>query len=319
MPLSPTDARFRPLLSAWPRLTDGGAEMEVGNRVVGVEGDPLEVARMLLLCDGSRTLEQLAAAGPLELSDLRALVDELFREGAVVDCAEGWRVLQAASSSVSPLLRPPSDEDIAVAGSRGLADSGPLIPLASPATDLDAALAARRSSTASDPPRPVTFEELSGVLSRMYGDGSGGRRPVPSGGALYPLVLHVALAGALGPAEAGTWRYDPSAGGLRAARREAADRATIFTRAPDARAHLERGQPVVLISAEISRAARKYGPRAYRLALLEAGAAMQNAYLAGASLAVPIRAMLGIDEAGAAQALELPDGTVPLLAIFVGI
>jgi nitroreductase len=75
----------------------------------------------------------------------------------------------------------------------------------------------------------------------------------------------------------------------------------------------------VIISADLGRAARKYGPRAYRLALIECGAAMQNAYLVAAGMGVPIRAMLGIVDPPAADLLELPEGVVPLLAVFLGI
>ena len=321
MSLPPTDPRYRPLLAAVPRVTSGGVEMDIGDRVVEVEGDPLEVARLLSLCDGSRTVEQLAAAGDVEPAELRQLVGQLTGESALIDCGEAWRLFQAASSPTSPLLRPASAEEVDAAAEARFSPSrrGPALPLAPTSTELDRPLSRRRSSTASDPSRPVTFEELSTLLAQMYGGEAPGRRAVPSGGGLYPLVLHVALADRLGPAAAGTWWHDAPAATLHAVRAGAEERRRIFVPAADTFAHLERGQPVVVISAEIARVAQKYGPRAYRLALLEGGAAMQNAYLAAASLGVPVRAMLGIDEAGAAEALELRDGTVPLLALFVGI
>ena len=321
MPLSPTDPRFRPLLAAVPRVTESGVEMDVGERAVGVEGEPLEVARLLSLCDGSRTAEQVASQGGIEAAEVSELLVKLHGAGAVVDCGEAWRLFQAASAPTSRLLRAPTEEDVAEAGGGRFepAGSGGALPLRPTATEIDGALARRRSSGPHDPPRPVAFEELSAVLSRSYGGRPPAGRAVPSGGALYPLVLHVALGDELGGAGPGTWWYDPSAEALVPIRSGSEWRTRILVPAEDTAAHLAHGQPIVVISAEISRAARKYGARAYRLALLEAGAAMQNAYLASASLGVPVRAMLGIDEGAAAEALELPDGTVPLLALFVGI
>ena len=51
---------------------------------------------------------------------------------------------------------------------------------------------------------------------------------------------------------------------------------------------------------------------------IETGEVTQNAYLAATDLGVPIRALLGVDDAGATALLALPEGTVPLLAIVVG-
>jgi nitroreductase len=51
---------------------------------------------------------------------------------------------------------------------------------------------------------------------------------------------------------------------------------------------------------------------------MEAGAAMQNAYLAAAELAVPIRAVGGFDDPAVHDALDLPSDVRPLLALVLG-
>ena len=141
---------------------------------------------------------------------------------------------------------------------------------------------------------------------------------MPSGGALYPLVIHLVLRDALGPLEDGVWWYDPAARCVRLLRHGPVALEPLFVPMPNSTEHLSLGDPVIIISADLGRAARKYGPRAYRLALIECGAAMQNAYLAAAGLGAPVRAMLGLADPPTVELLGLPDGTVPLLAILLG-
>jgi hypothetical protein len=51
---------------------------------------------------------------------------------------------------------------------------------------------------------------------------------------------------------------------------------------------------------------------------MEAGAAMQAAYLTATELGVPIRAIGGIDDRAVHRFLQLPETAVPLLAILIG-
>ncbi|MBA2420939.1 MAG: nitroreductase family protein [Thermoleophilaceae bacterium] len=81
---------------------------------------------------------------------------------------------------------------------------------------------------------------------------------------------------------------------------------------------LHSGNPVIVASAEVERPAFKYSNRAYRFALMEAGAAMQMAYLVGAEAGIPVRAIGGVDEASATRLLGLPGSAVPLLGITLG-
>ena len=65
-------------------------------------------------------------------------------------------------------------------------------------------------------------------------------------------------------------------------------------------------------------AARKYGARGYRYALIESGAAMQSVYLTATELDVPLRAIGGIDDGRVPEFLGLPDSAVALLALILG-
>ena len=175
----------------------------------------------------------------------------------------------------------------------------------------------RRSAFATEQPREVSYEELSTLLCAMYG-ATGERRPVPSGGALYPLVIHVVVRRALGPLEPGLWWYDPSLGALDLVDSDGADPAELFLPQASTDPVLARGHPIVFLSADLERPTRKYAGRGYRLALMEVGAAMQNAYLVAAELDFPIRAVAGFEDVGAADRLRLSDGSVALLSLLVG-
>jgi SagB-type dehydrogenase family enzyme len=179
--------------------------------------------------------------------------------------------------------------------------------------------ALRRSAVPGDGRHAVTFEELSLVLRAMYGSVSpDGRRSVGSGGALYPLAVHALLPAAVSPLEAGLWWYDPASEGVQQVSEGPPPPSELVLRERISDGLLEAGQPVVFVSADVGRSSARYSNRAYTLALMEAGAAMQNAYLAGAEVGLPVRAIAGLDDNAARTALELPDGVVPLLAVLLG-
>jgi SagB-type dehydrogenase family enzyme len=169
-----------------------------------------------------------------------------------------------------------------------------------------------------DEPRPATWGSVSALLAASYGRTEGRWLTVPSGGALYGMVLHLVLRQPLGPLAPGIWWYDPWRAEVRpqAPGRPAIE--PLLAAHPVTDPLLERGEPLVAISADLRRVARKYGARGYRLALMEAGAVMQTAYLLGAETGLPVRACAGFADAGVAGLLALPEDVEPLLLLFAG-
>jgi SagB-type dehydrogenase family enzyme len=157
------------------------------------------------------------------------------------------------------------------------------LPLRDPLEDL----VVRRRSSRAEVSRPIRLAELGTVLTACYGasdhPAGGSRRPVPSGGALYPLELYV-LSFAVTGLERGVYHYDPfrarlallDDAGLAAAREAFVDAAL-----------LETASAVLVATAMFWRSRCKYGPRGYRFALLEAGHLVQNALLAATALDLP--------------------------------
>jgi SagB-type dehydrogenase family enzyme len=159
------------------------------------------------------------------------------------------------------------------------------------------AIGERRSCRQFDE-RPIKARDLSALLYAAYGvthalESDDGRhalalRAVPSGGALYPLELYVAVlrGEGLGP---GLYHFDPLERSLAVVRDSlAAGELTPLSTYPE----IVAGSAAVLfVAAVFGRSRFKYGVRGYRFALLEAGHVGQNVLLAATALglgAVPL-------------------------------
>jgi SagB-type dehydrogenase family enzyme len=202
----------------------------------------------------------------------------------------------------------------------------PAVPL--PAAELGGAtlaeaLTARRSRRAFGK-GSLACGQLASLLHAAYGvtaslDGTPQLlRTVLSGGALYPLELYVAAQRVEGLDQA-LYHYDPLRHVLeRLAPLPALDSACITPYAE----LVEVSAAVVAITAMFWRSRFKYGARAYRFTLLEAGHVAQNLLLAAASLglaALPLGgfydreldALLEIDGLYEASLYLLPVGPEP--------
>jgi SagB-type dehydrogenase family enzyme len=148
---------------------------------------------------------------------------------------------------------------------------------------LGAALRRRRSRLETRT-SPLPRRALATLLAAAYGahrlDG-GRRRPVPSGGALYPLELYPAVLAVEG-VMSGVYHYDPYA-------RRLADLDRSVERLRDALVYpslAASGSVAIVITGVFWRSRFKYGQRGYRFTLLEAGHVAQNLVLAAAGLEV---------------------------------
>jgi SagB-type dehydrogenase family enzyme len=190
-----------------------------------------------------------------------------------------------------------------------LARSG-LVPL--PALELRRATLAEaidaRRSRREFAPNALALRDLAAVLHAAYGvtgaiEGTPQTlRTVPSGGALYPLELYCASHRVEGLGLA-LHHYDPLRHGLEFVRlldAPAGDDLTPYGAA------LSESAAVIAMSAVFWRSRFKYGARAYRFTLIEAGHVAQNILLAAAALglsALPVGgfydrdvdAFLGVD------------------------
>ena len=143
------------------------------------------------------------------------------------------------------------------------------------------ALAGRRSGQARVN-APLPREALASIVGAAYRS-TKGRRPVPSGGALYPLELYV-VALDVTHVETGVHHYNPYRHCLE--RLGGAGRADVAATLVDSEL-AEHAAALIVVTAMFWRTRFKYGLRGYRFALLETGHVVQNAVLAATALRVP--------------------------------
>lgn len=165
--------------------------------------------------------------------------------------------------------------------------------LALPKPDIDSPLRReirKRHSCRNFVPHAMPLSELGDILANAYGasaviENQNGQtsfsRPVPSGGALYPLEVYVATQSVVGLSD-GAHHYNVVTHSLEQMKagpavKELSDKLL-------GQSFLDNASAVVIFSAVFPRTLKKYGPRGYRYVLFEAGHAAQNVCLLAAEL-----------------------------------
>ncbi|WP_426566075.1 SagB/ThcOx family dehydrogenase [Angustibacter sp. McL0619] len=184
------------------------------------------------------------------------------------------------------------------------------LPVPEPVDRTLSEVVAQRVSTSPPGAEGLTAAELSSVLFLAYGatpvpgDPRVHRRPVPSGGALYPLDLYVAVGPeGLGDSEIGSglFHYDPFRHCLEELR-DGRGWDQVVT-ASIAQSTVRGSSVVLCMVACFARQTGKYGERGYRFTYLEAGHVGQNVGLACTGLGLGCLPFASIYDAAVEQAL----------------
>jgi len=170
---------------------------------------------------------------------------------------------------------------------------------------------------------PLALNAVSTLLGAGYGCGPKvsvegtefASRPVPSAGAKYPLQLHLLIRSVSG-LPPGAYRYvpeehrlSPSGPGV-----ASAALAELFLGQP----YLIPAAAVVVLAGSLEKTAARYGDRAYRYVLFEAGHVAQNLSLAAAALEMGCLNLGGFLDDGLANVLRLDAGVAPLYGLALG-
>lgn len=181
-------------------------------------------------------------------------------------------------------------------------DDGPM--------SLEEALTTRRS-VRSFTGRHLTFDDLSQLMWAAQGrtepDGAG--RTAPSAGGTYPLEVYVATPD-------GTFHYLPEGHSLETL--GGADLRAALADAALAQEWMARAAAVVVIAAVFSRTEQRYGDRAERYVLLEAGHAAQNVLLQATAMELAATPVGAFHDEHVQATLGLPGDHEPLYLIPVG-
>jgi len=181
---------------------------------------------------------------------------------------------------------------------------------------LEAALNMRRS-VRNYGDRPLRIQEVAQLLWAAQGvtEPRRGLRSAPSAGATFPLEIFVAAGNVSGLA-AGLYRYRPLShtlesvipGELRPALHRVSLNQSPVGQAP----------AVFIITALPERTEARYGGRAMRYVLMEAGHAAQNLCLQAVALGLGSVVIGAFHDADLATVLSLPPGEIPLYVIPTG-
>lgn len=203
------------------------------------------------------------------------------------------------------------------AGERPLPDMGTdtaLRELPEPTTgqpgELEAAITDRRSVRSFDD-APVTDAQLGQLAWAAQGrTGADGGRAAPSAGATYPLELLAVTAD-------GVARYHPDDHALSDHLDD--DQRSALARAAHGQEWLADAGLVLVVTGVIARTAERYGDRAERYVLLEAGHAAQNVLLQAVALELGATPVGAFDAAEVRAALDLPADEEALYLLAIGV
>ena len=200
-----------------------------------------------------------------------------------------------------------------------LADKAEL-PTVQPGNELEQTLAARRSQRLFTG-EAISREQLSRLLYFSYGQtGDNGRkRPVPSGGALYPLELYVAVRNVEG-LEPWLYHYDVEEHSLDVVVREDRWPALNECLALQDMDDPDTCSAAIFVTAIFERSTIKYLDRAYRMILMEAGEVGQSLALLATRLGLGSYFLGGFIDNALSDALCIDGvGEAPLLPMILGV
>ena len=183
------------------------------------------------------------------------------------------------------------------------------------AMSVEHALAHRRSTREFDP-APLPLAAVSQLLWAAQGvTHERGFRTAPSAGALFPLEIYL-VAGAVSGLAAGIHHYEPER--HRLVRMSTGDLREELTSLAHGQDWMMDAPAVLVIAADTSRTARKYGRRAARYVAMEAGYASQNVYLQSQALGLGTCMVGAFSDRPVKQLLRMPSEVEPLGLMPIG-
>jgi SagB-type dehydrogenase family enzyme len=166
---------------------------------------------------------------------------------------------------------------------------------------------------------PITLAHLSQILWAAQGitEDGGFKRAAPSGGALYPIDVYVAVGqGSVKGLREGTYRYDPSRHSLEQI--AGADVREDIAKAALRQMWAADAPVIVVLTAEYRRITVKYGGRGGRYAMIEVGHIGQNIFLQCNGLGLSAGIIGAFNDSEVAKAVSAEKDHEPLIIMPVG-
>lgn len=279
------------------------------------------IRQLVEMCDGTRSLNQVVNSLKSEWdeSSMRGLIQELGRHDILIDsyCLSdlSWNVIE--NPPHFPIMVTEKEvrilEEQAKERHRNCS-SGKVYKVSS--SPLGALLKSRHS-TRTFSHQLVEFQAVVDMLWGAYGENYDGHRTVPSAGALYPLLVHVALfkdSKEFSPGVYSVHMASPDVVGLTLVSSDT----NQFTRTFVDPLVVHGSCGVIVISGSFNVTGKKYGNRSMLYVPLEAGHAAQNVHLVALEHDIATLEIGGFVEELLARAICLPKHYRPLTTIAFG-
>lgn len=165
----------------------------------------------------------------------------------------------------------------------------------------------------------ITLEQLSTLCWAGLGitQEGGFKRAAPSAGALYPIMLYVAVGtGSVQGVDAGVYKYVPKGHGLHLVRSE--DQRAAIARASLEQTWMRHAAISFVIAADYDRITPKYGKRGILYAHYEAGHVAENIMLEAVALGLASGIVGAFSDEEVAREAGISERELPLLVLPVG-
>lgn len=282
--------------------------------------------QLVSLCDGTRTQEEVMQCVNKEWDEvtIKGLLRFLRRKKILVDARqiseEMWKNMENPSRFPNYITNTDSLRLIHNAIKRHRSNPSETVYPAQIRSF--GSLLTRRRSIRSFSDTPVEFQSVVNMLWSAYGElksqeDSCVRRTVPSAGALYPLVIHIALfkkTGNLQPAIYSVYLGHSESVGFHFV----SDDVLEFSRSFLGHLMFGKAHGVIVISGSFRVAGEKYGNRGMSYVLLETGHVAQNINLAAVENDIATVEVGGFVDTLLAKSINLPIHYHPLITVVFG-
>ena len=273
--------------------------------------------KVLKYCNGVFSVADIAENLHIEEAVIIGQIDILDRLGIVVDSREQYKHFNKVDSFPTYFETSHSQEELAAHHERAMKkfasdekrneDTGISLNLLS--------VLAERESCRNFSSDGITRAKILTLCRAGYSMLSTGHVTVPSAGGLYPLSLYVIVPKDMKEISMGYYEYDPGRDAL-----------LIHEDEPDMEQikfcfnneEMIDDTIQIIISADVDSVAYKYGNRAYRFCLIEAGHVAQNITIAATEMYLGTCEMGGLLDQSIQNEIPILPNEIPLLGMVVG-
>jgi len=248
--------------------------------LITIGGKSREIKKILSFCNGLTTIEDiLKKMLPTSSAVVLELLSLFEAHGIVRDSRELLLGFHEDSANPSEFVHNIGVVELEklTASERGRKRNGEVVTFQESAGGHLLEIISNRRSIRRFKHGVISSKNLNGLLETTYGKLSNGHWSVPSGGGLYPLDIYLIIPDGQQSVPAGIYQWQPEEHKL--VRVSADDPGVWIAKIFNAKTLTENVACIMCIGANLQRSASKYANLGYRLTVLEAGHAAQNAAL----------------------------------------